>query len=392
VRVAGASGRHGVPVNAPVIASETQIGRTLAAARPDSPLAQLVRQPFRFEFFQAVRLIALAAGRMETTSPHLQSELQVAAGRLPYEEHIRFRSHVGHAFPASAISSFVTSSAAAKTDGSVPEMVVTFLGLAGTGGVLPEHYTQMLIDRVREKDFGLRDFWDLFNHRLISYFYRGWEKCHFYVGYEQARRTGNEARDHFTRMLYSLVGLGTAGLQARHALPDEVLLYYAGHFSHRPRSAVALQQVVADCFHVRTEVQQFRGQWMILRRPDRTRLTAGLRSKGNNRLGVSAIAGGRVWGIENKFRLRLGPLNYAQFRKLMPGASMHVSLGQLVRFFVGPALDFDLQLVLAKREVPRCELKRNAGMQLGRNTWLFSAPPTGDVADAVFVCEAMPSR
>jgi type VI secretion system ImpH/TssG family protein len=281
VRVAGASGRHGVPVNAPVIASETQIGRTLAAARPDSPLAQLVRQPFRFEFFQAVRLIALAAGRMETTSPHLQSELQVAAGRLPYEEHIRFRSHVGHAFPASAISSFVTSSAAAKTDGSVPEMVVTFLGLAGTGGVLPEHYTQMLIDRVREKDFGLRDFWDLFNHRLISYFYRGWEKCHFYVGYEQARRTGNEARDHFTRMLYSLVGLGTAGLQARHALPDEVLLYYAGHFSHRPRSAVALQQVVADCFHVRTEVQQFRGQWMILRRPDRTRLTAGLRSKGN---------------------------------------------------------------------------------------------------------------
>ena len=42
---------------------------------------------------------------------------------------------------------------------SVPEMTVTFLGLAGTGGILPGHYTQLLIDRVREKDFGLRDFW-----------------------------------------------------------------------------------------------------------------------------------------------------------------------------------------------------------------------------------------
>ena len=67
------------------------------------------------------------------------------------------------------------------------------MGLAGTGGILPSHYTQLLIDRVREKDFGLRDFLDLFNHRLIAQFYRAWEKCHFYVGYESvAARQGEE--------------------------------------------------------------------------------------------------------------------------------------------------------------------------------------------------------
>ena len=83
------------------------------------------------------------------------------------------------------------------------------MGLAGTGGILPSHYTQLLIDRVREKDFGLRDFLDLFNHRLIAQFYRAWEKCHFYVGYESSRRgAGRQGTDRFTQMLFSLVGHG----------------------------------------------------------------------------------------------------------------------------------------------------------------------------------------
>ena len=60
-----------------------------------------MREPFQFEFFQAVRLIALAE-----TDPSIRAlEPAIRTASLPYEEHIRFRAHVGHAFPASAISS-----------------------------------------------------------------------------------------------------------------------------------------------------------------------------------------------------------------------------------------------------------------------------------------------
>ena len=41
---------------------------------------------------------------------------------------------------------------------------------------MPRHYTELLLQRIREKDFSLRDFLDLFNHRLTSLFYRAWEK------------------------------------------------------------------------------------------------------------------------------------------------------------------------------------------------------------------------
>ena len=63
-----------------------------------------------------------------------------------------------------------------------------------------------------------------------------------------------------------------------------------------------------------------------------------------------------------------------------------------MRSFVGPAFDFDLAVVLSREEIPRCQLGRSAGMQLGWNTWLFRDAPTGDVDDAVFACEGMPSH
>jgi type VI secretion system protein ImpH len=276
-----------------------------------------------------------------------------------------------------------------ETDGTpVPEMTVTFLGVAGTGGILPWHYTQSLIDLAREKDFGLRDFLDLFNHRLIANFYRAWKKCHFYVGYELSRRSSAKSADSFTQILFSLAGMGTGGLRDRQAVSDEMFLYYSGYFARRPRPAVALEQIVTEVFHVPVHIQQFQGQWMYLRRQDQTQLRPG----GNNLLGVSAIAGRRTWGIENKIRLRVGPLSHDDFQTFLPGGSEFVSLAQIVRSFAGPAFDFDLQLVISKDEVPPCQLNRAGGVRLGWNAWMFSKRPTRNLEDAVFACEGLPSR
>ena len=197
---------------------------------------------------------------------------------------------------------------------------------------------------MRDKDFGLRDFLDLFNHRLIAQFYRAWEKCHFFVGYESSRRGATGNTDRFTQMLFSLVGLGTAGLRdvARRSRTN-VLLYYAGHFSHRPRSAVALEQIVSDLFRVPTEIQQFRGQWMRLRSsgPDTTSPGTKQPARRVGDCGCTSL-GHR----EQDSAFDSGELSYEKFREFMPGGTGHRVLGQIVRSFVGPAFDFDLQLVL----------------------------------------------
>ncbi len=376
-------------------ASTDQVPEALALRDVDahSPLGKLLRDPSRFDFFQAVRLISLAAaGRLSgvTGDTGRSSRFQTT-----FDEQVRFRAQVGHGFPPGVISSieFPDGRRAESAESPIPEMTVTFMSLAGTGGILPGHYTQTLIDRVREKDFSLRDFLDLFNHRLISQFWRAWARSHFYVGFELARRDGRGREDLFTQALYSLVGVGTGGLRHRQAVPDELFLYYSGHFACLPRSAVALRLMIADYLRVPVEIRQFQPQWMYIEKADQTRLGGGDRwANNNNQLGVTAIAGSRILGVENKFRIRLGVINYATFCRFLPGGKGFIELSQLTRAYAGSAWDFDLQLVLAREEVPSCRLDRDGGVQLGWNTWLFGEAMSRDADDAVFECDGMPDR
>ena len=75
-------------------------------------------------------------------------------------------------------------------------MTVAFLGLTGTQGVLPFCYTEWMLERKAAKDDTLAAFLDLFNHRLVSLFYRAWEKHRPPVLYEARRRPRPEARIH----------------------------------------------------------------------------------------------------------------------------------------------------------------------------------------------------
>jgi type VI secretion system protein ImpH len=360
---------------------------------PGSPLETLLRHPYRFDFFQAVRLLSWAAGQ-EVSS--LTGRLQRPVGEdwQPQEEFVRFRSSIDNTFSSSQIASLRRFHEPAALSGQlpVPEMTVTFMGLAGAGGVLPGHYTQLVIDRTRAKDVALREFLDLFNHRLVSHFYRAWSKCHFYVGYETARRNSKSGEDLFTRALYCLIGQGTEGLRGRQEIDDETFLYYAGHFAHLPRSAISLQQLVFDYFNMPVRIQQFQGQWLFLRSSDQTRLGSDPSRPDNNQLGQTAIAGERIWGIENKFRIRLGPLSLSTFCTCLPGSSAFRPLGQLVRSYVGPALDFDVQLVLKRDEIPPCVISQTGTTRLGWNSWLFASTASADVDDAVFELDGLPNR
>ncbi len=127
-----------------------------------------------------------------------------------------------------------------------------------------------MLERAKAKDRGPKDFFDLFNHRIISLFYRGWQKYRFYIAYE---RTG-ASDDLISERLLDLVGLGTRGLTHRMEIADEACLYYAGLVSQRRPTAQGLKQLLEDYFEVPVEVEQFTGTWNRLP-PEQPHLSAG---------------------------------------------------------------------------------------------------------------------
>ena len=201
----------------------------------------LFGEGYRFDFFQAVRVLE----RLSST------RLPVGRSSIPSKEAVRFRSLLSLSFPSSTVYDVAHSDNGANP----PEMVVAFMGLFGLAGVLPRHYTELLIERVRQKDFALRDFLDLFNHRMISLFYRAWEKYRFPIAYERSRSSAGEGYDPFSLSLFNLIGMGTDGLRGKLKSGDEALLYYSGLVAQQPRSASALEAMLGDYFNVPVTVR-----------------------------------------------------------------------------------------------------------------------------------------
>ncbi|MBX3300008.1 MAG: type VI secretion system baseplate subunit TssG [Acidobacteria bacterium] len=322
------------------------------------PLEQnLFEEPFEFEFFQAVRLL-------EKLYPE---RLPVGSDAMPSDEVVRFRSRVGLDFPSSEIHQIERVNEHDESDTRL-EMMVNFMGMVGVSGVMPTHYTELVLDRIRHRDTALWAFLDIFTHRAVSLFYRAWSKYRFPVAFERGD-------DNFTAYLYDIAGLGTKGLRGRMAVEDEALLSYAGLIAQLPHSASALENIVSDHFGIEARVEQYSGQWLPIEEADLTNL--GVR---NSVLGQSAIVGSSVWDQQSKFRLRLGPLPFNKFRAFLPDGSAHASLRDVVRLFAGDEFDSDVNLVLNKREVPATILTTRAVRRpaLGWTTWLKTKPVEAD--------------
>jgi type VI secretion system protein ImpH len=324
---------------------------------------------FEFDFFQAVCLLA-----------QLRRELKpVGTAAAPNVEVVRFRARNSLEFPPSAVHSIEEDS------GGPPYMTVAFLGLTGPKGTLPTHYTEMLLERERTGDRALTDFLDIFNHRLISLFYRAWEKHHFSIGYERAHRT-RSGEDPFTWYLYNLIGMGTEGLRGRLPFSDQVLLRYAGLIAQRPHSASALGGILRDYLGVPVEILQFQPRRHRLEEQDLCRPGQETIS---NQLGMGAVAGDAVWNAQAAFRVRIGPVSLTRFREFLPDGEAFRKVTALVRLFAERSLEFDIQPVLKAGEVPYCELTRNDknAPRLGWLGWLKVKTFERDAEDAVFRAE-----
>ena len=337
--------------------------------RTDPSLEEtLFEHGYEFEFFQAVRLLARI----------FPERKPVGGTAKPREEFARLGSRLSMAFPASAVHDIERGADSADP----ARLTAAFLGLTGTQGILPLCYTELMIARDADKDDTLAAFFDLFNHRLLSLFYRAWEKHRPPVLYElsAARR---QQPDLFTHSLFDLIGMGTRGLRGRMRVQDESLLLYAGLIAQHPVSASALRAILRDYFSVPVEIDQCVGDWHQMEVADRCYLSPEL---GRNQLGEGAFLGEEAWNQQARFRIRVGPVDLERFLEFLPDGRAMATLVELTRYLVGRAAAFDVQLLLSAEEVPFCRLDDEASNapRLGWMGWLKTTEFVIDADDAVF--------
>jgi type VI secretion system protein ImpH len=358
---------------------------------PPAVIGELLREPHRFGFFQAVRLLQRWLGRAQGMS-----------GQRVLEERLRFRNSLALDFPASEVEalrvvphvpdeSAVESAEAGADAGAhegadqVPdaasihhvEITPTFMGLLGVMGTLPNHYTETLAQReLYQRDKAARAFLDIFQHRAVALFYEGWRK-HRLPLHDEA-----DGRNRFLPLMLAVAGLGQPSLRDRlrpqeGGMSDHAVAFYAGVFQKRNLSREGLQRAVAMYFGVPVRLTPFIGRWYQL--PASQRALIGL---GHATLGRDALVGERVWQRDLRVRLDIGPLDLYKFRRFLPGGPAALALKQMLQLMSGSSLEYEVRLHLKADEVRSTRLDAARGSRLGWDSFLITKLQREDRSDA----------
>lgn len=315
---------------------------------------RLARQPGSANFFQAIR-------RLQSEEP---GKAFVGFSHHLQDDIVRFGQNLGLTFESAPIERFLED----PESEAPPKMSVNFMGLSGPNGPLPLNITESLYERLlHDKDKSHPEFLDALQTRVISLYYRAWAECQAPASYERTRNGS------FSKYVSSLVGIGSESFIERDSIRDDGKRYYSAWLAMQTRNAEGLCAILGEYFGVPATIEEFVGQWIDIP-PDCCCRLGETRSTG--KVGQNLILGSRYWDRQQKFRVRLGAMDWERYLSMLPSGNRLEHLIDWVRNYVGEELEWDVCLILKREEVPQTCLGRQG--QLGWTTWLKREDTTFD--------------
>lgn len=330
-------------------------------------------EAYRFDFFQLVYLLERWRRDLREGLTPEEIQRQPEPPRIGHQgpltaETLRLRPDRGLAFsPADVRSAGPFASQEDEggeivrrdRDGELYEIVVNFMGLYGFSTPTPIYFTELI--NSPEFDAGpLVEFLDLFNHRVLSFYYRAWQKYRYPYRYEPG------AKDELSRHILSFIGLREDRVQALTHLPVPRLIRYVGLLAMPSRPLVNLRLLIADYFGLDcVRIKPWVLRWASI--PPNQRNAIG---QGNSSLGEDLTLGSQIPDRAGKFRVRIGPVSYDTFRSFLPDSENFRQLSALVSLWVGDRFDFDFELMIRREDIPETRLEGVQGARLGWTGWV----------------------
>lgn len=346
-------------------------------------IKRLFQEPYRFDYFQAVRILELWLRRRGVARPDAISHF------------LRFENSISLSFPASQLEAIATEPrelahdtpalAAAMRSSTLKYIRVrpAFMGLLSGNGVLPAHYTERIAEHEqRHKDDGPRAFLDTLSNRSLALLYDAWKK------YRLELLCESRDEDGFLPLLLDLAGLGNRTVRTRlnaqeaGGLQAASIGYFAASIRHRPVSAVQIARVLSEYFGQPIHATQFIGAWYPVPPAQQSKL-----GNPNATLGETAICGPRVWQRDLRLRLVVGPLDDIGFSSFLPGGTAAHALRTLLTLYTGLTLEYEVELILRAADVCSVTLSDDCAGHLGWNAYLVDGPQNRDRRDVCYEIE-----
>jgi type VI secretion system protein ImpH len=304
-------------------------------------LRNLQSEPWRFDYFTVLRhLERTFADRPRIGDSAARREDFVQLGQDPFMD-----------FPASNLARVVLN------DDKPLKVFVKYLGLLGPQGALPLATTEEAYHYVLSQDDAFPRFLDVFNHRFIQLFFRAWADSRPIVQHDRPKA------DRFIAYIGSAIGVGSKPYQDLDSVPDAAKLGFAGLMGAQAKCASRLAGAICGLFNVKAEVEEFVGSRLMIEAAEWTILGGRY-----NRLGEDMLLGRTVFSVQDKIRVRIFTKNLAQYIRFLPTGDLCEPLADLVFFYNGEQLDWDVELAIPTGAVEPIRIGKFG--QLGWTSWM----------------------
>ncbi|TMP16962.1 type VI secretion system baseplate subunit TssG [Pseudoalteromonas sp. S2893] len=310
-------------------------------------IKQLIAQASQVDFYKAVFIIENQLKKRGLDYRH------VGYDSNPKQELIKFTATQKFGYPGNAITKLEETG---FEDGlHKVNMQVSFMGLTGCSGALPQFYSELVMQRLRYKDTTMRDFYDMFNHRLISLYYRAWKKYKPSLNHVN----NDKNKDPYTKIL----GLLSGGY-------NEHQLHFSGLYSRKIRNAFDLQSVLSSYLGCEVKVKQMVGQWHELHQQEQTRLASQVLFEGQHaQLGVDTMLGKKVWDVSSNIEVHIQSNDPKKAKLLLPKGALFELANKITKDYVGNSIQFRLVIETDFQHLGAAQLAKN-DCQLGANSFL----------------------
>jgi type VI secretion system protein ImpH len=273
-------------------------------------------------------------------------------------EHLHFSHGPDFNHPAGEV---IDVEVVGEPDGPSVTLKTTFLGLLGTESPLPELLSEDVL--LADDDGAMQVFFDVFQHRLLSLFYRLWRRYSLVLAFD------GDGVDGLSRCLQSFVGVDAfAPNQSAGAAPPLFALGLSDLSRCAPTflDTAALEAILGRLFPelsarvVHAEPRPLRA--------DPEDLT--LLGEAHSTLGVDYAYGDEALDTDGVVRIVVGPVGRAVYEELLPGGARHRVLQPLLDEWLASRAKAELEILVPSGEAPSFTLGADFGGALGVDTRL----------------------
>ena len=303
---------------------------------------ELERAPWEYAFHQLLAILELIH----------KNKKPFGCGKKPSEEPSILNAYCNFSAPSSDCIKFEYKQNQAY-------LTINQTSLIGINGILPQRYSEKIITKMKEGNFQLLDFLNIFNHRMFGLMHK-----------IEKRTQLNLNKDWMHNFEYCASIAGIIQKEKEIKKYQLILPSFASFLWQKnksPNGLIGILHAMFPKFNIKLE--QLIPQWIEINEDCRAQLNkASLRNK---------MLGNKTMCAQRAIKIIILVDSKASYDALLPGTKNFEMIKDVSQYYCPPGFKIQFEFRLPKRENPKCELTTNN--QLGYNTWL-------GISDTDFSC------